>query len=62
MLVVQMAVTGYLGKGLANSHPGGDDSTGALSSPSLTLEQRYLERVDRRRQVSRRDLPQPISR
>ena len=38
----QMAVTGYLGKGLANSYHGGDDSTGTLTSPPLTLERRYL--------------------
>ncbi len=38
----QMAVTGYLGKGLANSYHGGDDSTGTLSSPPFTLERRCL--------------------
>ena len=38
----QMSVTGYLGKGLANSYHGGDDSTGTLTSPPLTLERRYL--------------------
>ena len=38
----QMAVTGFLGKGLANSYHGGDDSTGTLTSPILMLERRYL--------------------
>jgi fructan beta-fructosidase len=38
----QMAVTGYLGKGLVNSYHGGDDSTGTLTSPPLSLERRYL--------------------
>ena len=38
----QMAVTGFLGKGLVNSYHGGDDSTGTLTSPPIPLERRYL--------------------
>jgi fructan beta-fructosidase len=41
-LANQMAVTGYLGKGLVNSYHGGDDSTGTLTSPAFLLERRYL--------------------
>ncbi len=38
----QMAVTGYLGKGLVNSFAGGDASTGTLTSPRFTIERDYL--------------------
>jgi len=38
----QMAVEGFLGKGLANSFVGGDDSTGRLSSPPFKIERRFL--------------------
>jgi fructan beta-fructosidase len=38
----QMAVTGYLGKGLVNSFNGGDDSTGTLTSPAFKIERKYL--------------------
>src|SRR5437764_10783853 len=38
----QMPVTGYLGRGLANSFHGGDRSTGTLTSPPFQVERRYL--------------------
>lgn len=38
----QMTVDGYQGRGLANSFHQGDGSTGTLTSPSFTIERRYL--------------------
>ncbi len=38
----QMAVTGFLGRGLVNSFHGGDQATGALTSPPFTIERRAL--------------------
>jgi fructan beta-fructosidase len=38
----QMPVTGFLGKRLVNSFHGGDKSTGTLTSPSITVERKYL--------------------
>jgi beta-fructofuranosidase len=38
----QQSVTGYLGKGLVNSFHHGDSSTGTLTSPSFTIERRYI--------------------
>src|SRR5438445_572619 len=38
----QMAVDGFLGKGLVNSFLGGDDATGTLTSPEFKLERKYL--------------------
>lgn len=38
----QMAVTGYLGHGLANSYYDGDKSTGTLTSPEFKIERRFL--------------------
>ena len=38
----QMPVTGFLGKGLANSYHGGDDSTGTLTSPEFKIERPYI--------------------
>ncbi|MCZ6794397.1 MAG: glycoside hydrolase family 32 protein [Planctomycetota bacterium] len=38
----QMHVTGYRGKGLANSFFAGDRTTGTLTSPPLKVERRYL--------------------
>src|SRR5947209_16136602 len=38
----QMPVTGFLGKGLANSYLGGDASTGTLTSPEFKVERRYI--------------------
>jgi fructan beta-fructosidase len=38
----QMAVTGYLGKGLVNSFTGGDAATGTLTSPELAIERKFL--------------------
>src|SRR5947208_10147472 len=38
----QMPVTGFLGRGLANSYHGGDDSTGTLTSPPFTVERRHI--------------------
>jgi fructan beta-fructosidase len=38
----QMPVTGFLGKGLANSYHGGDRSTGTLTSPPFTVERKYI--------------------
>ncbi len=41
-LPTQNPVSGYKGKGLVNSFLGGDDPTGALTSPEFTLEREYL--------------------
>jgi fructan beta-fructosidase len=38
----QMPVTGFLGKGLANSYHGGDDSTGTLTSPEFKIERPFI--------------------
>ncbi|MFF4017351.1 GH32 C-terminal domain-containing protein [Streptomyces sp. NPDC001843] len=38
----QGAVSGYDGKGLANSFHSGDGTTGALTSPSFTVDSKYL--------------------
>jgi fructan beta-fructosidase len=38
----QMAVSGYLGKGLVNSYLGGDAGTGTLTSPEIKIERPYL--------------------
>jgi beta-fructofuranosidase len=38
----QQSVTGFLGKGLANSFHGGDKSTGTLTSPEFKIERRYI--------------------
>ncbi len=38
----QMAVSGYLGRGLANSFAGGDDAVGALTSPPFRVERPRL--------------------
>jgi fructan beta-fructosidase len=38
----QMAVTGYLGKGLVNSFNGGDKSTGTLTSPAFKVDRKYI--------------------
>ncbi len=38
----QMAVDGFLGKGLVNSFLGGDDATGTLSSPPFRVERPFL--------------------
>jgi len=38
----QMAVDGFLGKGLVNSFVEGDDSTGKLTSPPFRIQKRYL--------------------
>jgi fructan beta-fructosidase len=38
----QMAVEGFLGKGLVNSYYGGDASVGVLTSPPFTLERRFI--------------------
>lgn len=38
----QMAVTGFVGKGLVNSFLGGDDSVGTLSSPPFVIERRFI--------------------
>jgi fructan beta-fructosidase len=38
----QMTVEGYLGRGLANSFHGGDDSTGELTSPPFKIERTHL--------------------
>src|SRR5262249_31794976 len=39
----QMPVTGFKGKGLANSYHGGDGSTGTLTPPAFTIEPRYVQ-------------------
>ncbi|MCX6861610.1 MAG: 2,6-beta-D-fructofuranosidase, partial [Verrucomicrobia bacterium] len=41
-LAGQMQVEGFLGKGLVNTFRGGDDATGALSSPPFKIERRFL--------------------
>src|SRR5829696_9887608 len=38
----QMAVDGFLGKGLANSFVGGDKSTGTLRSANFKIERPYI--------------------
>jgi fructan beta-fructosidase len=38
----QMAVTGFLGRGLVNSFHGGDDTTGTLTSPPFRVDRPYL--------------------
>src|SRR5436190_2374073 len=38
----QMAVDGFLGKGLANSFVGGDKSTGTLTSANFKIERPYI--------------------
>ena len=38
----QMAVDGFLGKGLVNSFLGGDDSTGTLTSPPFKIERPFI--------------------
>jgi fructan beta-fructosidase len=38
----QMSVTGFAGKGLANSFHQGDKTTGTLSSPEFVISRRYL--------------------
>jgi fructan beta-fructosidase len=38
----QMEVTGFLGKGLANSFHGGDRAIGTLTSPLFTIERHYI--------------------
>ena len=38
----QMAVDGFLGKGLVNSFHGGDASTGTLESPPFEIKRRYV--------------------
>ena len=38
----QMHVDGYTGKGLVNSFAGGDNSTGTLTSPELTIQRPYI--------------------
>ena len=38
----QMAVTGYAGKGLANSFVGGDTAVGTLTSPAFKVERKCL--------------------
>src|SRR5436305_11873859 len=38
----QMPVTGYLGKGLANSYHGGDKSVGTLTSPPFKVERKFI--------------------
>ena len=41
-LTNQMAVDGYLGKGLVNSFTKGDGSKGTLTSPEFEIERKYL--------------------
>ena len=38
----QMAVDGFLGKGLVNSFHGGDGTTGTLTSPEFKIERKYI--------------------
>lgn len=38
----QMAVDGFVGKGLVNSFAGGDKSTGTLTSPQFELKRKFL--------------------
>ena len=42
-LAGQNAVDGYLGTGLANSFNGGDASTGILTSPTFTIQRKYIK-------------------
>lgn len=39
----QQIVSGYLGNGLVNTYLNGDATTGTLTSPSFTINQRYLK-------------------
>lgn len=39
----QQQVSGFLGHGLVNSYLNGDTSTGTLTSPSFTIDKRYLD-------------------
>ncbi len=39
----QMAVEGFLGKGLVNSFHGGDQGTGTLTSPAFKLERKFIQ-------------------
>lgn len=39
----QQQVTGYLGNGLANTFLGGDAGTGTLTSPTFTIDKKYLD-------------------
>ncbi|MBV6458755.1 MAG: hypothetical protein HONBIEJF_01893 [Fimbriimonadaceae bacterium] len=41
-LAGQMAVSGFLGRGLVNTYFGGDTSTGTLTSPPFQINRRYL--------------------
>jgi fructan beta-fructosidase len=41
-LANQMAVTGFLGKGLVNSYFHGDDTTGQLTSPPFRVERKFI--------------------
>jgi hypothetical protein len=41
-LAGQMKVEGFLGRGLVNSFHGGDQSTGQLTSPEITLERKFI--------------------
>jgi fructan beta-fructosidase len=38
----QMHVEGFIGKGLANSFVGGDQSTGKLTSPEFTISHKFV--------------------
>ncbi len=38
----QMTVTGFMGERLANSYVGGDGSIGSLTSPTFTIDRKYL--------------------
>jgi len=38
----QMAVSGFLGKGLVNTYFKGDNTTGTLTSPPFTIERKYI--------------------
>ncbi|MET7489903.1 GH32 C-terminal domain-containing protein [Streptomyces sp. NPDC005538] len=39
----QQQVTGYLGNGLVNSYLNGDATTGTLTSPTFTIDKKYLD-------------------
>jgi levanase len=39
----QQQVTGYLGQGLVNTFLNGDTSTGTLTSPTFTIDKKYLD-------------------
>ena len=41
-LPAQMAVTGYMGHGLANSYSKGDSSQGTLTSPPVKIERKFI--------------------